>query len=153
MVKEASVQGFSLIEVMITLMVIAVGLLGIAGLQLAGIRYTHQANLRYQAALQANNMAERISANGAGVALGAYNRISGLATDPGCSQTTCTPAQIAQLDTYEWNSRNAAVLPSGMGRVNGNGNHSLFTITITWIEMGAKGSSPVQQSYVMNLQE
>lgn len=145
-------QGFSLIEVMITLTVISVGMLGIAGLQLAGMRYAHQANLRYQAALQGNNMAERINANRAGVALGAYNDLSGTPRDPGCSKTTCTPAQIAQLDAYEWNTGNAAVLPSGTGTIKGKGINSLFTITVTWMERGTTGSASVQRSYVIHLQ-
>jgi len=137
-------KGLSLLEVLIALVLLAVGLLGIAVLQLTGIRYAHNANIRYQAMLQAVDMSDRMRANADGIAAGSYNSISGTGSDPGCISSGCTPAQMAQTDRYEWNTTNARVLPNGLGTVVNSGNR--FTITVSWREMeGLLTSSTTQQ--------
>lgn len=62
-------DGFTLIEVLVAIVVLATGLLGLAGLQVWGVRNTNNAYLRSQATLLANDMAERMRAN----AIGAYD--------------------------------------------------------------------------------
>ena len=138
-------SGFSLIEVLVAIVILSIGLLGIAGLQLTGLRYTHNANLVYQAALQANDIADRIRANSVAMDNGAYNNISGTGLDPGCILTNCSPNQIAATDQFEWNTSNAQLLPSGVGTVVGlNGN---FTITVSWTELVPAGT--IARSYVL----
>lgn len=136
-------KGLSLLEVLIALVLLAVGLLGIAGLQLTGIRYAHNASLRYQAMLQAVDMADRMRANERGLDTGAYNSISGTGTDPNCISTGCTPAQMAQTDRYEWNTTNARILPNGAGTVVNSGNR--YTITVSWREMEGRLTGPTTQ--------
>ncbi|AHE67679.1 type IV pilus modification protein PilV [Legionella oakridgensis] len=129
--KDVSAQcqkGFTLIEVLISVVILAIGLLGIAAIQLNMIRYNHSAQMRSIAIAQANNMIDRMRANYTGVKTGLYNNVSGIPANPGC--TTCNSSQIAQLDTYQWNSNNALLLPSGQGTVINNGNH--YTITLYW---------------------
>ncbi|WP_133126917.1 type IV pilus modification protein PilV [Legionella nagasakiensis] len=121
-------NGFSLIEVLISVIVLAIGLLGVAAIQLNMIRYNHSAQMRSIAISQANNMLDRMRANYSGVKTGLYNNLSGIPDNPGC--TTCSSSQIAQLDAYQWNSKNALLLPSGQGTVVGNGNR--YTITLYW---------------------
>ena len=60
-------QGFTLVEIMVTMVVMSIGFLGLAGLQATALRSNSGANLRTQAVLYANDMAERIRANPAGV--------------------------------------------------------------------------------------
>jgi type IV pilus assembly protein PilV len=120
--------GFSLLEVLISVVVLAVGLLGIAALQTSVIKFNHSAQLRSFAVYQAQNMIDRMRANKAGVTAGNYNSVSGTPSLPSC--TTCTPAQIAQRDISLWNTENALLLPVGQGTVVGNG--SVFTVTIRW---------------------
>lgn len=144
-------RGFSLLEVLISVVVLSVGLLGIAGLQVTGLRFAHAANLHYTASSQANDMADRMRANRVGVAAGAYNSISTIsATNPGCISTGCTPAQIASVDVAEWGASLSTLLPSGTGSVTGTGAGSVFTITVSWSEMSANGVS-VTQSYILNV--
>lgn len=142
-----STQGTSLLEVLIAIVVLSVGLLGIAGLQLTGMRFTSNANLRFQAQLQVNDMADRIRANSIGEQAGNYNNISGLGSNPGCISTGCTPAQMATTDAFQWNTANAALLPSGTGTVVGNG--TTFTITINWTELDPTGA--VTKSFVLSV--
>lgn len=136
-------KGLSLLEVLIALVLLAVGLLGIAGLQITGIRYAHNASLRYQAMLQVVDMADRMRANQLGLDAGSYNNISGTGSDPNCISSGCTPAQMAQTDRFEWNTTNARTLPSGAGTIVNNGNR--FTITVSWREMEGALTNPTAQ--------
>lgn len=110
-------RGFSMIEVLITVVILAVGLLGLAGLQITGLSSGQNAYLRTVATQQAYDVADRMRANPAGVQAGNYNSISGNGTNPNCISSGCTVAQMAQYDAWEWQSNNALYLPSGAGAV------------------------------------
>ncbi|QRN04310.1 type IV pilus modification protein PilV [Legionella sp. MW5194] len=121
-------KGFSLIEVLVSSFVLALGLLGIASLQMNAIRYNQTAQLRSIAIAQAGNMVDRMMANSAGIQSGAYNNISGTPSLPNC--TTCSAGQIAQRDVHIWNSTNSTLLPQGQGTITRNGNQ--FTVIMRW---------------------
>ncbi len=121
-------QGFSLLEILISVVVLSLGLLGIAALQTKSVGFNHSGELRSIAALQAYNMLDRIRANKSGRAEGLYSNITGLGTNPGC--TACSSSQIAQLDQFQWNTMNATLLPQGQGTVVQNNN--TYTVTIFW---------------------
>lgn len=112
-----SQQGFTLLEILIAVMVLSLGLLGVAGLQLSGTRHTYDAYLHSMALVQAQDMADRIRANIEGMRNGEYNSISGTPDDPGCIASGCTTAEIAVYDAHRWNTDNATLLPSGAGAV------------------------------------
>ena len=122
-------QGFTLIEVLVSVFVLAVGLLGLAALQASAIRYNDSAQLRSMAVFQAQNMIDRMRANPEGISAGSYNSLSGTPSQaPNC--TTCSPADAAQRDLYQWNTANGQLLPAGQGTVVGNG--TVFTVTVRW---------------------
>jgi len=123
-------NGFALFEVLVAVVVLSIGLLGLAGLQVTGQRNNHSAYLRSQAVFLAYDMMDRMRANMRGVAAGDYNSISGIPADPGCIATGCTPAQLAQYDAYQWNTLMAQQLPSGQGTVTAAG--TMYTITVMW---------------------
>lgn len=128
-------RGFTMLEVLISVVVLSIGLLGIAGLQATGQRNNHSAYLRSQATALAYDMIDRMRANQAGVTSGAYNAINTTTntyTDPGCITSGCSTAQMAQYDMYEWQTQLAARLPSGNGIVAGNGAGTNFTVTVMW---------------------
>lgn len=150
--QQSGCRGFSLLEVLVALVVLSLGLLGIAGLQLTSVRYGYSANLLYQAALQANDMADRMRANMVGVAAGAYNNISGAGADPGCISVSCTPAQMAATDAYQWNTLNATQLPGGQGTVTGAGANTVFTITMTWNEPGPGDTGVIARTFTTSFQ-
>jgi type IV pilus assembly protein PilV len=138
-------SGFTLLEVLIALLVLSVGLLGLAALQATGLRYNHSAYLRTQATWQAYDMADRMRANMAGVTSGEYDSLSGIPgshTDCHATGANCDAAAMAQFDLFEWNTANAAVLPAGQGSVAGAGAGSVFTITVRWDDnrTGATGT-------------
>ena len=129
-------------EVLVTVIILSIGLLGMAGLQLTGLRANSQAEARTMATYLAYDMADRMRANMASVTSGAYNSIDGSETDPDCISSGCTSAQLAQYDAWAWNDAidKTTSLPSGVGHVTGNG--STFTITVMWDETrtGATGT-------------
>jgi len=94
--------GFSLIEVMVAALILSTAILGVAGLQMIGMKGTQQSFMKSQAIGVVHNMIERMRANQAGVIAGnyvldstAFNCATAL---PDCSTNDCTSAQIALSD-------------------------------------------------------
>lgn len=125
--------GFSMMEVLVAVFVLSVGILGVASLQTAALRSTQSAHQRSVATFFAGDMADRMRANSAGVAAGAYDDINGIPADPACIDTDCTPAQMAQYDAFDWGTDISQALPSGHGTVADAGG-GLFTISVMWDE-------------------
>lgn len=116
-------SGFTLVEILVSVVVLSVGLLGVAGLQLKGLRGTHTSNLRIQAIIMANNMAEKIRAN----PMAAQNPVaemdnsyasidssqincetppspycSNFQSSTGAGSEDCTFREMASFDTFVW---------------------------------------------------
>jgi type IV pilus assembly protein PilV len=138
-------QGLSLIEVMIALFVFSFGLLALAALMASGLKYNTSALHRSYATSQAYDMADRMRANLLGLDSGCYDGLgdsgtdakcfseSDSDTDPGCIESDCTPEQMAQYDSWQWNSDNLRLLPEGTGTVSAKSSDSdIYTITVTW---------------------
>lgn len=141
-------RGFTLLEVLVAVVVLSLGLLGFASLQAKGVSLNYSSLLRSQATARAYAMADRMRANLQGVAAGAYDSLSGTATSEDCSSASCSPADLAAADYYEWSTTNAIVLPDGKGAVcldstpddgtpdapacDGSGN--LFAIKVWWTD-------------------
>ena len=126
-------HGFTMIEVLVAIFVLAIGLLGLAGLQAASLKNNTSAYTRSQAQLLAYDMLDRMRSNLQGVANGNYDDLLGaVPVDPNCIATGCSVAQLANHDAFEWSTLLAQTLPSGTGLVTGNGAGSIFTITVMW---------------------
>lgn len=104
--------GFTLLEVLVTAVILAVGLLGLAGLQVFGLRNNHNAYMRSQANLLAYDMIDRMRANRGGFANGSYNNPA--ATEHGsCVSTTgCNTEEMAEHDIFEWSNNCSELLPN-----------------------------------------
>lgn len=145
-------NGFSLIEVLIAVLVLAVGLLGLAGLQMTGLKSNYQAYLRTQAINMASGIADRMRANRSAAISGDYDMALGASVSaPGTScsgsgASTCSPDQVAAEDQYQFNQA-VADLPSGQGsiqRVNTAG-RTLVRITVRWDESRDPGTTDITQ--------
>jgi len=132
-------KGFTLIEILIAVVILAIGLLGLAGLQAKGLKNNQSAYYRSQATYLAYDIADRIRANfneANKLAASAYitiTPITGAAAQADCTSvtTTCTTADMAQNDLFEWNSAVTA-LPSGTGTITVVAGTQVFTTTIRW---------------------
>lgn len=109
-------SGFTMIEVLIALIVLSVGLLGLAGLQSAGLRFNQSAAMRSQATQLAYDMADRMRSNVVASDAGDYLGAAGLTAS--CHTTTgCTPAEMAADDLAQWNQAIQRYLPGGAGLI------------------------------------
>ncbi len=115
------VSGFSLLEVLISLFILVVGLLGMANLQLVSLQASAGAYQRSQAAILVSELSERIRANPDGVAAGDYLVND---WDDWLSTTSCsfgvdcsTSLEIAQNDLYRWRRQIHTNFPGAVGSV------------------------------------
>ncbi len=118
------IQGFTLLEVLVAMIVLAIGLLGLAGLQAVSLTRNNESNFRQQAALLAYDITDRMRANIAGVrdpAAGNNDNSSYHMTSVSPPSSTaicpCTPAQLAAKDLIEWLNLVSTELPSGVSIV------------------------------------
>ena len=113
-------DGFTIIEVAIAMLILSVGLLGVAGLQATGMKSTYDSHQRSVAMTQARDLADRMRANLAGMRSTEYTKtIPAAQPSPDCESpgTNCTAAQLAMSDLYNWENMNGQLLPSGQGNV------------------------------------
>jgi type IV pilus assembly protein PilV len=96
-----SLSGFTLIEVLITIVVVAIGLLGLAGLQVTSLNNQLESYQRAQALLLLEDMSNRIRVNAVAAKAGAYTDGDqyGLLTEEDCSAEATT----AERDLCDWN--------------------------------------------------
>ena len=126
-------SGVTLIESMIALLVISVGLLGIAGLQIHALKQNSSAYWHTQAVLAAYNMADRIRANK--IAIASYDGAdTSSAADQDCISTACSTEEIRNADVADWKAL-IAVLPSGKGIVRSPDDDQL-DIVVMWDDEG-----------------
>lgn len=156
--RGSAQSGFTLVEALIALIVLSVGMLGIAALLVGGVQSGQAALLRTKAVTLAADMADRIKANTArnNVALVAEagTAYAAVGIDGGCSAdglgpvADCTPAQMAAHDLFLWEQLltnpqtglpgaaanivfTPASLPGALPITP-----AIFVITITWNEKG-----------------
>lgn len=128
--------GFSLFELLIAILVLSVGLLGLATLQSQGIKSNYSASMRTEATFLAMDITDRMRANPNGVAGGGYaidTRVN-VPADPGCGDG-CTAAQRPAQDAYDWTNAIRTQLGGGQAA----GWHAVvapvggvFMVTIMW---------------------
>src|SRR5262245_19711464 len=135
--KHSQHVGFSLIEAMVSLVVLSVGMIGMAALYGQGLGAGRTALYRSQAINLAADMGDRIRTNRLGGA--AYGAA---AADNGCDPAggggaDCTPAEMAAHDLFVWGPQVAQLLPNGVGTVQyAGGVPPTYTIQVTWQEVG-----------------
>ncbi len=116
--------GFSLLEVLIAMLILSVGLLGMAGLQLNALKFNQTATVRSQATLLAYDITDRMRMNRESARSGGY--VTGL------TDTVVTGTARNKIDLREWKASVAQQLPSGSGAVQVTGN--IVRVTVTWDE-------------------
>lgn len=147
-------NGFTLIEVMIAVIILAVGLLGLASLVVQGQQSNESAYSRSQATLLAYDIIDRMRANKVAFSPSEPRKVSYatqantyvLTSLPSCTASAAgTPAfgnALATQDINQWCASVRSGIPSvdsGNTRITRNGN--LYTVNIQWQETGANGVS------------
>jgi type IV pilus assembly protein PilV len=122
-------QGFTLIEILVAVVVLAIGLLGLAGLQATSLRFNNSAYHRSQATNLAYAMADRMRTNRQAALGGDYDPEAFESPPPPCA-IVAPAGTLAQQDILAWRNALACTLPLGTGSITRNGD--VFTITVQW---------------------
>jgi len=129
-------SGFTLLEVLVALLVLAIGLLGLAALQTMSMKFSHQSYERTQATLLAYDILDCMRAN----PNGDYSATA--SSDPGCISASCTANQLAEHDLFHWRKAVQNSLAASAATVSTLGNAA--TVTLTWFE------NDIQQTLTIN---
>lgn len=153
-------KGFSLLEVLISVLIFSIGLLGVAALLVLSVRTNHSAYLRTQASFLAESMADRIRTN-----LGWINEYTGdydasTAGEFDCGGP-CTPKLLIERDRAQWSQQLIDQLPNARAKIDcddvspqpgyfGIQPYSgLCRMTITWTEadLSNEDEDPAEQTF------
>jgi type IV pilus assembly protein PilV len=156
--SAARTRGFTMIEMLVALVVLSIGMLGVAGLFVVSLRSGSSAVSRMQAVNLASDIADRIRANrraGDGyTAAGADNKCTG------AGAVVCTPALLAADDVFRWQNQIKGAFPGGtatgaiaFAAAASSTQPSTYKITVSWSEQGqAIGEAASAQSYIVYVQ-
>jgi type IV pilus assembly protein PilV len=134
--------GFTLLEALAAMLVLTLGLLGLASLALGGLQSSRMALQHTEATALLADLADRIRANRAGGA--AYALAEGVVVErpalPCSAVGECSAAALAALDLYAWQSEVAATLPEAQTRVTvvsaSAPGARAYSITLRWRQSG-----------------
>jgi len=117
-------RGFTLVEALVALLALSIGLLGVAALQLSGLKNNLSAAWRSQATYLAYDVIDRMRAN------------RDRRTDYRCVQGPApNPGGVATTDLQAWKANLGAALPGGDGTVTVNGpDNTIVTVTVEWTD-------------------
>lgn len=153
-------RGFSLIEGLVAMVVLSIGMLGMAALYTTGFKTSRSAVLRNKGVLFATDIAARIRANPVAEADYVVDE-EGTGADKGCSDhysgsgvaeaVYCDAATMAVHDIYQWKQAiedSRAGLPNGTGKVERDATTTpaTWSVTVAWTE------EDEELSYVLTFQ-
>jgi type IV pilus assembly protein PilV len=163
----------ALVEAMVTILVFAIGMLGIVGLQTLALSSSSMSNQRTEATVLALDMADRMRANRLAVVAGAgagYD--AAVAANNACrtvyatsvgAAAACTSDQLAADDVFDWQGQVAQRLPVGLGRVcidstpddgtSGapacDGVGRAFAVKVWWSQRASENAAAAEQRFVL----
>ena len=137
-------HGFALLEVLISLVVLAFGLMGIAGMLVVSHKANSSSYIKQQAVQSAYDIVDRMRANARATPRPNYN-VNNLSSggppvipsmpSPDCNTGPCNSDQLAAFDTAAWLRYDLAQLPNGSGAVvtaASAGTATQVTVTVQW---------------------
>lgn len=151
-------RGFSLVEILVVVLILSFGLLGLAGLQAATVRFKTNSWVRSASANLFTDMADRVRANPAQTGA-AYGSSSGatsaylvstswadqqsatLTVAQDCLTQTCTAAQRATFDLTSWRINARRMMPQGAVNIQGD-RATGFTLTLAWFDKEQSTTAP-----------
>ncbi|TKA93536.1 type IV pilus modification protein PilV [Halopseudomonas bauzanensis] len=130
-------RGISLLEVLISLLILSLGALGFAGLQLKGLKTTEDANYRAQATLIAQDAVERLLSNPGEISAylngNGYTAVApGSAPPTTCMDSACSSSEMAAWDKSHlvWTAANS--LPAGQIMITDCAFNGAQCVIVSW---------------------
>ena len=155
--NQRNSKGFSIVEVLVSMVILSIGVLALSVLQLSSMQNTQGGHMRSQATMLAYDIIDAMRANRPGVEAGAYAMVMQQDDDPGQSagndgsmaitcygiEANCSATQMAAADLARWRTVLGTQLPSGAGQIvtaaGGAGSPSA-SVTVSWIDPYSAGS-------------
>lgn len=140
-------QGAALIEALVALLVLALGLLGMARLHLGNLTETRQANERSVAIQLAGDLQERLRLNPEAATLGKNPYFMGFDDGPvmpvtDCRLSACGSEDLARFDAWQWRTQVASTLPQGSASVFASpANSGQWGVLLSWTEVQARNQA------------
>lgn len=156
---HARQRGVTMVEALVALVVLSVGMLGIAGLYVSSLRAERTAQLRTQAVTLVNDMIDRIRANAQ--ARAGYDLSKATPATNGCvagdPPKPCKTEDMAAEDLQIWTDATKSTLPGGKGSIvygpaASTGLPDTYTVSVQWNEPGeGKDGAPLTLTYTNSL--
>lgn len=160
-------KGMSLLEVLVSIIILAIGLLGIASMLMLSNKANNSSYAKLQAIQCISDIFDRVRANSAAAVNGNYNASNigsnGMPTTVAtpttlCTTSVCTPSQMAAYDTWYWLTKEVSQLPNGSGSItstpSGSAGNTIITITVQWDDslaqnkLGASNAAAANANFV-----
>lgn len=132
-------NGFTLLEVMIAMVIFAVGMLGLAGIQALSLEGSHSSYSRSQAILLASEMVDRMKANYKATNYAMETATTsenapGTVCDGVDTTITCNESQMASFDHWQWKKMVEDTLLTGKGKITYDATTKVYTVSVHWDE-------------------
>ena len=136
-------RGVSLIEVLVSILIVSVGVVSLAGLLAKSTQLAKTSEFRAMAGLLAADMADRVKANIPAVTAGSYNMTpaalqaaapANAATSCTAAATPCTSAQMAAYDLAQWQQTLFLGLPNGTGYLQYDAAGEAVDLWLAWLD-------------------
>ncbi|MCK9489585.1 MAG: type IV pilus modification protein PilV [Xanthomonadales bacterium] len=149
--QSRRLQGYTLLEVLIALLVFSIGLLGLAAMLVSAVRGNHQAYYRTQAVYTAQTISDGLKTNLAGLNAGGYNTGGFIDSHGAPVCDVCDDAQTADRHLSAWAELASTGLPGGEISVDCDASPvvdpvllaafypGVCTIAVRWSEVGDTG--------------
>jgi len=156
--RQAGQRGFSMIEVLVSVLIVSIGILGTLSLLINGLRMSSSSNYRSIAAAQATAMAEVLRGNPRAIISPAGSGLSSFdvpvpGSNPDCYGVGgCARSDFVNNNVWDWQQQLANSLPSGTGIICRDGsaaasttlactNTGQYVVKVCWNEQRIQASS------------
>lgn len=133
--------GFTMLEMLVALLIVSIGLLGVASLQARGQQFNYLAYVRTQATFLAYDIMDRIRINQKIPSMDfpeldyeLKGRPPPLSSQSECDLTACNQSQLASYDKAKWYQQVEEMLPEGYAEIEWIDTESQYRITLCWVE-------------------
>ena len=150
-------KGFTILEVLVSMVILSIGVLGLGVLQLTSLQNTQGGYMRSQAPILAYDIIDSMRANIPAVTAGNYRILANAQTPAPINcyglLVDCSTVQMATSDINRWRTVLANYLPAGNGQVGtvDNGGTTQATVTITWVDPYSAEGGPEQMVLLADL--